>query len=77
MSEHKIFTSDAGDVSVHERQLLFGINFFSRHNSRPVSPTCKDHRIERGIRIGTWCFILRRTKRVHDNFPQEWMKIPL
>lgn len=74
---HSIATSDAGDVVVHERHLVLGVHVFSRQNNRPVSPTCVDQRIERGVRIGTWCLALRRTRRVHRDFPQEWMETPL
>lgn len=77
MRTHTEWTSDAGDVTVKETRYLGFLWVFSRHNVRPVSPTCKDHRIERGIRIGTWCLCLRRTRRVHDAFPQEWMETSL
>jgi len=76
MSAHKIITSDAGDVYVEERKWFF-VWLFYRTNVRPVSETCEDWRIERGIRIGSWNFLIRRTHRRHKSFQSEWMPTPL
>lgn len=80
MQSHKIITSDAGDVWVSEVRILPGVWAFSRTNKRPVNPEyCYDYRKERGVRIGSWCFLVRRTKRDFPTgaHPQEWMSTPL
>lgn len=64
MRKMQAYTSDAGKVFLHETR-CFGVAFYWRRNIRPVSPTCKDIRIERGVRFGTYCFAVRRTQRVY------------